>query len=306
MSDAAFMRRAIALARRFDPSPNPRVGAVIVKGGRVVGEGAHRRFGGPHAEVVALRKAGRRARGATLYVTLEPCTHWGKTPPCVDAIKRAGISRVVAATFDPRTRRGPRAGPLAKEARKLNPPVKMPYVIAKWAMTADGKIATRTGDSKWVSSAASRRRSYAERSRVQAILVGAETVIADNPRLRGPKIRAILDGRLRVPASARVMRPGTVLYTCTKGTRPCEVVRARKWTIRAVLRDLALRGVRAVLIEGGADVHAQALAEGVVDEFLIIVAPKLVGHVASMKSARRVRFASLRVFGGDVWIRCRA
>lgn len=305
------MRRAIALARRFDPSPNPRVGAVIVKDGRIVGEGAHAHFGGPHAEVVALKRAGRRAKGATLYVTLEPCAHWGKTPPCRDAIERAGIARVVAATFDRRTGLGPRSGPLAKEARALNPPVKRPYVIAKWAMTADGKIATRTGDSKWVSSPASRRRSYAERSRVQAILVGAQTVIAGDPILRGPKIRAILDGRLRVPSSARVMRPGTILYTCAKGSRPCEVVRAKRWTVGAVLRDLASRGVRAVLIEGGGEVHAQAL--GHADELLIIVAPKVVGGrgptpvggagVAWMRQAKRFRITSVERVGGDVWIR---
>src|SRR5690242_3300722 len=203
-ADQLWMRRALDLAEcgRGWVEPNPLVGAVIVRDGRMVGEGWHRRYGEAHAEVNALAEAGDAARGATLYVTLEPCCHHGKTPPCTDAVLRAGVRRVVAAMPDPfpavagqgagRLRAAGvevEFGPGEAAARRLNAPyLKLlaagrPYVHVKWAMTLDGKIATRTGDSKWVSNPASRRYVHELRGRVDAVLVGVGTALADDPSL---------------------------------------------------------------------------------------------------------------------------
>jgi len=229
--DVAFMRRALALARRGlgRVEPNPMVGAVVVRGGRVVGEGWHRRFGGPHAEVVALEAAGRRARGADLYVTLEPCCHHGKTPPCTEAILAAGVRRVVAAVEDPfpevrgrglaRLRKAGlevRVGVLAEEARRLNAAffkrtlTGRPLVVLKWAMTLDGRLADPRGRSRWISGEAARRLVHRLRRISDAVLVGAGTVLADAPRLtvrhvrplpgRGQPRRVVVDARLRIPA----------------------------------------------------------------------------------------------------------
>src|SRR5262245_49314226 len=204
MTDERFMRRALELAERGrgHVEPNPLVGAVVVKGGRVVGEGWHQRFGQAHAEVNALAAAGEAARGATLYVTLEPCCHHGKTPPCTDAVRAAGVARVVAALGDPFPQVAGRGaavlraagvtvelGPCAAEARRQNAPYLTlvtrgrPYVHAKWAMTLDGKIATAAGQSKWISGPESRHRVHELRGRMDAILVGAATVRADDPLL---------------------------------------------------------------------------------------------------------------------------
>src|SRR5438094_5754489 len=220
--DEPWMRRALELAEkgRGAVEPNPLVGAVVVRNDTVAGEGWHQRYGGPHAEVHALAAAGEAARQATLYVTLEPCCHHGKTPPCTDAILRAGINRVVAAMTDPFPQVAGKGAALLRaagvvvefgageaEARRLNAPyLKLlatgrPYVHAKWAMTLDGKIATRTGDSKWISNEVSRWRVHELRGRMDAIVVGIGTALADNPRLTvrppGPRtpLRIILDSR---------------------------------------------------------------------------------------------------------------
>src|SRR5262249_38998319 len=241
-----WMRRALELAERGrgQVEPNPLVGAVVVRAGQAVGEGWHQHFGEAHAEVHALGAAGEAARDATLYVTLEPCCHHGKTPPCTDAILRAGIRRVVAAMTDPFPQVAGqgvamlRAGGVEvavglgeAEARRLNAPyLKLlaagrPYVHAKWAMTLDGKIATRTGDSKWISNEAARQRVHALRGRMDAILVGIDTVLADDPQLTarppGPRTptRIILDSRGRLPSDsllARSARDVPVLLATTE------------------------------------------------------------------------------------------
>src|SRR5437764_12544149 len=203
-TDGQWMRRALELAERGRGyvEPNPLVGAVVVRDGRLVGAGWHQRYGQAHAEVNALAAAGEAARGATLYVTLEPCCHVGKTPPCTDAVIRAGVARVVAAMSDPFPQVAGRGaellrqaglavevGPCEAEARRLNAPyLKLlargrPYVHAKWAMTLDGKIATRSGDSKWISNRASRQVVHDLRGRVDGIVVGAGTALADDPQL---------------------------------------------------------------------------------------------------------------------------
>ncbi len=234
--DSYWMRRALAEATRGlgRVEPNPMVGAVVVRDGQLVGVGHHARFGGPHAEIEALVQAGNLARGATLYLTLEPCCHFGKTPPCTDAVLDAGVARVVAAMRDPFPRVAGgglarlRAAGLVVEvglganaARRLNAPylkrlaTGLPYVTAKWAMTLDGKTATASGDSRWISGPRSRALVHELRGRMDAILVGIGTALADDPELTarpsGPRqpARVVLDGACRLPATSRLAQTGT-------------------------------------------------------------------------------------------------
>ncbi len=231
-SNEAYMKRALQLARRGlgKVSPNPMVGAVIVKGGRIVGEDYHRRYGGPHAEVNAIAAASGDTSGATMYVTLEPCCHYGKTPPCVEAVIKAGIKRVVIGTLDPFPRmRGKSleilrqagietsAGVLEKECLALNEVyfryinTGRPFVTVKFAQTLDGRIATAAGGSRWISSPPSRQLAHRLRARHDAILVGVATVLADDPELttrlvrgRNP-VRVVLDSKLRLPLTAKLL-----------------------------------------------------------------------------------------------------
>ncbi len=328
----AAMARAIALARRAvgRVSPNPPVGAVVVRDGAVVGEGFTQPPGGPHAEVVALRQAGDAARGATLHVTLEPCCHHGRTPPCTDAIAAAGIARVCFAVPDPNPRvDGAGAAALraagievhdgtgAAEARELIAPFARwiasgrPLVTLKYAMTLDGRIAAHTGDSRWVSGPASRRRVHAMRDGADAILVGAGTVVADDPRLTtrldGPRpdggdahhpLRVILDSRGRVPLAARVFDPelpGRTLVACVEvppayadalAARGADVVRLPagpdgRVSLPALLDCLGRRGITDLLVEGGAAVHGAFLDAGLAGRVRAFIAPKLVGGAAA-------------------------
>jgi diaminohydroxyphosphoribosylaminopyrimidine deaminase/5-amino-6-(5-phosphoribosylamino)uracil reductase len=256
---ARYMGLALRLARKAvgHTSPNPMVGAVIVKDRRIIGQGYHRRAGAPHAEVEALRKAGPRTCGATLYVTLEPCNHAGRTPPCCDAILTAGISCVVIATKDPnpltngrgvaRLRRaGIRVvtGVLEQEAQQLNEPFRkamisgIPFVIAKVGQSLDGKIATTRGESRWITSPAARRLGHQWRSRVDAILVGVRTVLRDDPLLAvrgaaqrpGRPVKIIVDSRLRTPHTARCLSaqspaPSLIATTVRTGTKRAALVR---------------------------------------------------------------------------------
>jgi diaminohydroxyphosphoribosylaminopyrimidine deaminase/5-amino-6-(5-phosphoribosylamino)uracil reductase len=309
--ETAAMRRALEIARRGEGfvEPNPLVGAVVLAAdGRVIGEGWHERFGGPHAEVVALAAAGPAARGATLVVTLEPCCHHGKTPPCTDAIIAAGVSRVVVAADDPfpRVRGGGIAtlavagvtvetGLLEREARRLTAPYRklvvsgMPWVIAKWAETADGRL-TPTGEGgRWISSPESRRLVHDLRRRVDAIVVGIGTALADDPLLtaRPPGgrtlCRIVLDGRGRLPldgALVRTAREAPVLVAVGPAAAPeqtaaleaagCEVWRApttdRAAALAALLRELGTRRLTNVLVEGGPTVLATLFAAGLADE----------------------------------------
>jgi diaminohydroxyphosphoribosylaminopyrimidine deaminase/5-amino-6-(5-phosphoribosylamino)uracil reductase len=320
--DWQWMKKALELAEkgRGYVEPNPLVGAVVVREGRPVGEGWHRRYGEAHAEVNALAAAGEQAPGATLYVTLEPCCHHGKTPPCTDAVLRAGIRRVVAAMHDPFAQVAGRGaallrkagldvevGPGEAEARRLNAPyLKLlatgrPYVHAKWAMTLDGKIATRTGDSKWISGPASRHRVHELRGRMDAIVVGIGTALADNPRLTarppGPRTatRIVLDSRGRLPADgllATTAREAPVLVvttaTAAQAVRPlqslgCEWLalpaEAGRPTVPALLDELGRRRMTNVLIEGGSAVLGSFLDAGAVDEVHVFIAPRLAGGV---------------------------
>ncbi len=303
--DSAYLGRAAGLAEkgRFRVEPNPLVGCVLVGKGGVVGEGWHAHWGGPHAEAMALRRAGRRARGATAYVTLEPCAHHGKTPPCADALIRAGVREVVYARADPNpvtAGRGPgrlrAAGVRVRRARApsdvLAPYLRhlkrrRPWVIAKWAMTLDGKIAARGGDSKWVTSEAARRWAHENlRAHADAILVGAGTVRADDPALtnraggRRP-LRVVVCGQRPLPKGARVLGPGTLLavprgFRAPKGT-DAVVCGARRVDVRRLLAALHGKGVRRLLVEGGAGILGAFFDAGAVDQVAVFLAPRIVG-----------------------------
>ena len=289
------------------------VGAVLVRDGEVVGEGYHRRVGGPHAEVEALRDAGDRARGATLYVTLEPCNHHGRTPPCSQAVIEAGIRRVVACHRDPFPQVGGQgfarlraagieveSGLLVEKAVQLNwrfltsVVQQRPAVTLKWAMSLDGRIATSSGESQWISSPGGRRWGLGQREEHDAILVGSGTALADDPRLNRrlgqasePNHRIVLDRRLRLPAASAMFEiPGEILiYTESKDDRAADRLRERGGTVihlsrvepEEVLSDLHGRGVQSLLIEGGGTVAAAFLEAGCFDRVAVDCAPILIG-----------------------------
>lgn len=347
------MRHALALATRGRGrvEPNPMVGAVVLDAaGNAVGEGWHRQFGGPHAEVFALAEAGGRARGGTLVVTLEPCCHHGKTPPCTSAVLAAGIARVIAATADPFPKVA--GGGLAQlraagvqvecgmceaEALALNAPyLKLlstgkPWVHAKWAMTLDGKLATRTGDSKWISSEESRARVHELRGRVDAVLVGRGTVVADDPLLTARPAGARLAARVVVSASGAL--PENCQLRATARAVPVIVYtdapeRLVGWaadgaelvtlgdgvSVDGVLRDLGARRFTNVLVEGGAGLLGAVLDARAADEFHVFVAPKLAGGAAApspvggrgadlMRDALALARATSEPCGPDVYVR---
>jgi diaminohydroxyphosphoribosylaminopyrimidine deaminase/5-amino-6-(5-phosphoribosylamino)uracil reductase len=307
--DEDWMRRALRLAAtgRGAVEPNPMVGAVVVRNDRLVGEGGHQAYGGPHAEVHALQAAGEAARGATLYVTLEPCCHFGKTPPCTQAILAAGITRVVVAMADPfpqvagggldELRRAGVAvtlGICRAEAEALNAAyltllrLGRPWIIAKWAMTLDGRIATRTGDSRWISSETSRARVHQRRGQVDGILVGSGTALADDPALTarppGPRraTRVILDRRGRLPPSAQVVRTARETPTWILSEQPnpawreagCEV---SSQPLRELFAEMGRRRWTNVLVEGGAGILGALFDAELIDEVEVYVAPCLVG-----------------------------
>ncbi len=328
---AERLREALDLAARGrHTSPNPRVGAVVVApDGRTAGRGFHAAAGEPHAERLALAEAGERARGGTLYVSLEPCVHSGRTPPCVEAVLGAGVRRVVASHRDPNPLVDGRGferlraarieveyGLLVEEAVELNLAFVLfhvlgrPAVTLKWAMSADGKIATAAGESRWISSPAARQWALGLREEHDAILVGSGTVLADDPRLdrrlglaRGPILRVVLDRRLRVGPDRRLFEvAGPVLVYTETGdaqredalaARGAEVVRLPSVAPTAVAADLAARGVQSLLVEGGGAVHGAFVAARLVDRVTTAWAPKLVGGSAAPGPVGGTGFASL-------------
>jgi diaminohydroxyphosphoribosylaminopyrimidine deaminase/5-amino-6-(5-phosphoribosylamino)uracil reductase len=317
------MRRALMLAARGlgRVEPNPMVGCVLVRNGRVVGEGYHHRFGGPHAEVDAIRLAGRAARGATAYVTLEPCCHTGKTPPCTDALLAAGIARVVAAMRDPfpkvsgcgldllrKAGVDVEVGLCEAEAVRLNGPylkrqtTGMPWVILKWAQSIDGKIATRTGDSRWISGEQSRAWVHQLRGRVDGVVVGVGTAIADDPllncrqgRLRRTAARIVMDPDLRTPGNAQLVRTAreipTIVVTARGGAdsgRAKRLARSgvellgvrrdrRGLDIKALLCELGRRGMSNLLVEGGGATLGAFFDAGVADEAVVFISRRFIG-----------------------------
>jgi diaminohydroxyphosphoribosylaminopyrimidine deaminase/5-amino-6-(5-phosphoribosylamino)uracil reductase len=325
--DHRFMRLALSLAARARGrvEPNPVVGAVVVKNGKIVGKGYHQRFGGPHAEVFALTDAGTRARDATLYVTLEPCCHWGKTPPCTDAVLAAGIRRVVIALIDPFSKvRGKGAsilrraglqvdvGLLEGEARALNAAFitrlteNRPFIIAKWAQSLDGAIATAAGESRWISSKDSRAFVHQLRARVDGILVGVGTALADDPLLtarvppaqvRRLATRIVLDSHCRLPVDSELVRtvadaPLLVAHLArlppaaekrraalaARGAMTVAIARDKEGrpSLPAFLRHLAALDYTHLLVEGGGELLASLFAGDLVDEAHVFLAPILI------------------------------
>lgn len=319
MDDVAYMRQAVALARRGTgwTAPNPLVGAVVVKDGKVIGQGYHARCGGLHAERAALADCTASPRGATMYVTLEPCCHQGRQPPCTDAILAAGIARVVVGSDDPNPlvagkgleilRRGGVevvSGVLREACDALNPVffhfirTKRPYVVMKYAMTMDGKIATRTGASRWITGEAARRRVHRDRHRYTAIMAGVGTVLADDPmlncRMKGGKnpVRIICDTHLRTPLTSQIVRTAgeipTILATCAEPSLygPYLDAHCQVWTLPerdghvdldALMDRLGSAGIDSVLLEGGGTLNWAALESGIVQRVQAYVAPKLFG-----------------------------
>jgi diaminohydroxyphosphoribosylaminopyrimidine deaminase/5-amino-6-(5-phosphoribosylamino)uracil reductase len=322
-----YMAEAIRLARKSlgFASPNPAVGAVVVKDGTVVGQGHTAPFGGPHAEVVALREAGEAAAGATVYVTLEPCCHFGKTPPCTDAIIAARVAAVVYALEDPdplvagkgaaalrRAGIAVHEGPLSAEAAQLNEAyikhrrVGLPFVTYKVAISLDGKTATRTGDSKWLTGPEARAWVHQRRTEVDCVMVGVGTVLRDDPLLtaRPPEgaqrdpAAVIVDSRARTPLTAQVLRanrraPTVIATTAAAPADRCEAFEAAGATVvrceaageRVDVRDLARRlaemGKLSVLCEGGATLAGSLIQAGLVDKVAVFVAPVIVGGRAA-------------------------
>jgi diaminohydroxyphosphoribosylaminopyrimidine deaminase/5-amino-6-(5-phosphoribosylamino)uracil reductase len=319
--DTHFMQMALELAEkgRGAVAPNPMVGAVIVKDGRIIGSGYHEKIGEGHAEVNAFRSANEDVAGATIYVTLEPCSHYGKTPPCSDKIIEKKIGRVVIAALDPNplvSGRGVKklqaagievvTGVLAEESSRLNEIFmkyivkKEPFVVMKAAMSLDGKIATRTGESQWITGPAARERVHQLRSALSGIMVGVQTVIMDNPqltsRIPGGKnpVRIIVDSTLRIPMEAKVLQnqdtSTTIIATTDRADRNkaalleeagIEIltvpVKDGRTDLKALMGALGERGIDSILLEGGATLNFSALQAGIVDKLQVYIAPKLIG-----------------------------
>jgi diaminohydroxyphosphoribosylaminopyrimidine deaminase/5-amino-6-(5-phosphoribosylamino)uracil reductase len=320
--DEDYMRLALRLANKGlgQTSPNPMVGAVIVKNNRIIGQGYHHHYGGKHAEINAIENAREDISGATMYVTLEPCCHYGKTPPCVEAIIKSGIGKVVIGTLDPYPSMSGRSveilnqhgietrvGVLEEECRSLNEAYLkyitsgLPLVTVKFAQTLDGRIATSTGSSQWISSSASRRLAHKLRTYNDAVMVGAGTILTDNPQLtvrlvrgRNPT-RIVLDSRLRIPLEAEVLteqESAPTIMVTTAGADEKKLAALRRMGIEVLvahedergevdlnhlLEMLGKRGISSVLVEGGAETITSLLRLNLVDRLTVIVAPKIMG-----------------------------
>lgn len=352
MIDEQMMRLALQLAKQGEgqTSPNPMVGAVCVKDGHIIGTGAHLQAGTPHAEVHALNMAGTKAQGADLYVTLEPCAHEGQTPPCTNKIIQSGVKKVIIATEDPNpavSGRGIKALQdagidvvtqlLEKEAILLNRAFfhyiryGIPYVTLKAATTVDGRMASNTGDSQWISSESSRHDVHLLRHTHDAILVGIDTVLQDNPFLttrlpHGGKnpIRIILDRQLRIPDTAHVVTDGaveTIIFTTadplkaahlsTYSNVSVEFIPTTAPFLETVLKRLATRGIMTLFVEGGSRIHSSFIQEEFADELQLYIAPKALGNGQSLfdheaiqfiRDSKKLRFIKTELIGEDVKI----
>lgn len=323
--DKIFMRETLHLAKQGEgwTNPNPMVGAVIVKNGKMIARGYHHKAGMPHAEIEALRTAKTSVKGATLYVNLEPCCHYGKTPPCTEAIIKSGIKRVVFSTLDPNPKvagKGAKAlrkagikvsvGELAAAAKKLNEAFftfhekKRPFVGIHFAASLDGKIATRTFDSKWISNQQARKHSRRLRGEYQAILVGVNTVLRDDPHLgartRGLKdpLRIILDTNLKIPLKSRVLRDTNVIIAVSTKASSKSILQLRKKGIKVLtfpgrkisipqlLRKLYELNIISILAEGGGSVLGSFVDLRLVDKIYAFHAPLLIGGESAVSAIR--------------------
>ncbi len=349
--DTRYMHQALRLAERAygHTSPNPMVGAVVVRGDEVVASGFHPKAGEPHAEVFALREAGEAARGAEVYVTLEPCSHYGRTPPCTDALIEAGVSRVICAHLDPDPRVNGRGARILRdagidvtvdvcdrEARRLNEQylwrsdTGRPWVALKWAQTLDGRVATASGDSRWVTGEEARRHAHVLRSRHDAVVVGIGTALADNPRLdaridgAAQPWHVVFDSQLRLPTEAKLLTQGKTLVFCGPGAptsrktaledRGALVVdipqNGHELDVRAAVDACATNGLVSVFIEGGPTLATSFLQAGLVNRVYTFIAPRILGTgreavgdlgADTMTDALEMREPELTACGGD-WL----
>lgn len=358
MLDEHYMKQALRLARRGQgrTSPNPMVGAVIVKDGRVIGRGYHRNYGGAHAEVNAIRNAREDVSGATLYVTLEPCAHYGKTPPCTEAIIRNKIERVVIGVIDPNSlvsekgvsalrQRGieVQVGVLEEDCRRLNEAyfkhiaTGLPLVTVKFAQSLDGRIATATGNSRWISSEKFRRVAHRWRAASDVIMVGIESVLADDPQLtvrlvkgKSP-VRVILDSRLRIPLEARVVREQEAAPTIIATTSRADAAKKARLEemgvevlavpvsggridLKKLLGLLGGRGYTSVLVEGGGGMITSCLRQRLADKIVAAIAPRIIGEgiaavgdlgISRVSRALRLSFDRVYRSGDDLVIEAR-
>lgn len=357
--DLKYMKRALELAKKGEgyTSPNPLVGAVIVKDGKIIGEGYHEKYGSYHAEVNAFLNAKEDVKGATMYVTLEPCSHYGKTPPCANKIVEKGIKKVVIAHKDPNDKVAGRGinilkengievvtGVLEEESRKLNEiflkyiTTKLPFSILKTAMTLDGKIASRTGDSKWITNEESRNYVHKLRQKLSAIMVGIGTIIADDPylttRLEGvpsrDPIRIVVDTKARIPLEANVLNLNSNARTIVAVTElaPAEKLQKikdkggeviitplknNKVDLNYLMKALGEKGIDSILIEGGSELNFSAIEAGIVDKVNAFIAHKIIGGnmaktpiggqgIELMKNALILNNIDIQRFGDDLMI----
>jgi diaminohydroxyphosphoribosylaminopyrimidine deaminase/5-amino-6-(5-phosphoribosylamino)uracil reductase len=346
--DSRYMKLALELAAKAKGKtyPNPMVGAVIVKGGKVVGKGYHQRAGKDHAEIKAIKSAGSKCRGAEMYVTLEPCDHFGKTPPCTQAIIDSGIKTVKFAMKDPNPLNNGRGIKVLRKSgisvselscgeevsslnRKYIKFIKkgMPYVTLKLAQSADGKTSARDGSSKWITSKASRDYAKNLRSNFDAIIVGANTLVNDNPLLLGKGrrgkeiIRVVVDSRLRTSISSKLVKTAAASPVIIATTELAQKMRLKKFrqlkgveiietkskekkvSLRLFLKKLAQRGIANLLVEGGGQLAASFMDEGLVDEVMFFIAPKIIGGAKTITSAIDLKEAEVKRIGKDILLR---
>ncbi len=346
-----YMRLALDLAKKGTGyvSPNPLVGCVIVKNGKIIGKGYHQKAGTEHAEIHALKAAGKRAKGATMYITLEPCSHFGKTPPCTDAIINSKVRNVVIAMRDVNPKVNGikilksvgikiKQGILEKEGKRLNEffikhmSTKMPFVILKLAMTLDGKIATPTGDSKYITSIESRKAVHALRHSCDAVMVGINTVLNDDPlldtRLINKKnpLKVIVDSKLRIPNNALVFKdPKKVIIATTKAANKKKMAQFQKKgsiiltigskkglvDLKKLMQELGKRDICSILLEGGSQLAGSALKEKIIDKVIVSYAPKLIGEgigpirgffIPKIKDALTLKDVQIRTIGDELLV----
>ncbi|MFH0739424.1 MAG: bifunctional diaminohydroxyphosphoribosylaminopyrimidine deaminase/5-amino-6-(5-phosphoribosylamino)uracil reductase RibD [Candidatus Omnitrophota bacterium] len=349
-----FMNLAMRLALKAKgaTSPNPMVGALVVKNNRVLGRGYHQKAGMNHAEIIALDEAGHMARGATLYVTLEPCTHFGKTPPCVDRIIKSGIKEVVVGMIDPnpinngkgvkilrQNKIKVQVGLLEDKLKAMNESFlkyitkRMPFVTVKVAQSLDGKIATRNGDSKWITSDKSRAWAHRIRQNYDAVMVGVNTVLRDNPRLNAwfskrQPVKIIVDSQLSVPQDANIFSQGRPVIIITLATPPGQETENRKMlasrvrilevkeragqiNLKDALKKLAQLKITNILVEGGGTLIGSLFDEGLVDKIMFFLSPKIIGGkgatssvmgegITRISKAIKIKNMHLRRFGEDI------
>ena len=348
------MAMALALKAKGQTSPNPLVGALVVRDNKIVGKGYHERAGLAHAEIVALNEAQGKAKGATLYVTLEPCAHFGRTPPCVDAIIKSGIKKVVAGMGDPnplnngkglsalKARRiSVEVGVLEKELKKINEVFikyitkKTPFVTLKVAESLDGKIATRTGDSKWITTDKSRAFSHRMRSEFDAIMVGVNTVLRDNPKLdawfsRKHPVKIVVDSQLSTPQDSAIFSGRSQVILVTLSARSGQETENRKIlgqkakilevrekdgqiNLKDMMKKLAALEISNILVEGGGTLNGSLFDEGLVDRVMFFISPKIIGGKEATSSVQgrgaalvgksvKLKDIKIKRFGEDILV----